>query len=131
MELDRPELLERERDLALLPLQLLDAGTAFQQRRAQLLDMVRVDVIEIEQLLDVGQREAQALSAQDELEPYPVAMAVDAIAADASRRQQAVILIKADGAMRDRELAREVADRIKAGGGGRAGRQDEHHMPYR
>ena len=102
MGTDLAQLLQGERDLVLLALELGDARPPLGERGAQLLQMIGVDVVEIEQLLDVGQREAQTLAAQDELEPRPVARAVDAIAADALRRQQALILIEADRARRKR-----------------------------
>jgi hypothetical protein len=75
--------------------------------------MIGVAVVELKQLLDVGERETQPLAAEDKLKPRPVAGAVDAIAADALRREQAAILVEADGAVRQLELGAEIADRIK------------------
>src|SRR5690349_19413050 len=115
MRLDLAQLLKRERDLIALPLELGNARAAASQGRAHLLEMIGIGVIELEQFLDVGQRKAEALAAQDELEPGAVARAVDALPADALRRQQAVILIEADGSVRQRQLAREIADRVEGG----------------
>src|SRR5690348_5068193 len=102
MRLDLAQLIERERDLLALLLELGDARAAAGQCRAHLLEMIGIGVVEVEQLFDVGKREAEALAAQDELETGAVARAIDALPADALRRQQAVILIEADGAMRQR-----------------------------
>src|SRR6185312_5485275 len=113
MRLDPAQLLEGERDLLALPLELGDARAAARQCGAHLLQVIGIGVVEVEQLLDVGQREAQALAAQDELEAGAVARAIDALAPDALRRQQAMILVEADGAVRQRQLARQIADRIK------------------
>src|SRR4029079_17328647 len=57
------------------------------QERRQLRALVALDFIEVEQFTDLGQREAEALAAQDQLEPHALALAVDACALLARRRQ--------------------------------------------
>src|SRR5690606_12017584 len=71
---------------------------------------LRPGVVEAQVFGDVAQREAEALAAQDEDQPRAVATAEDARAAHALGREQALALVKADGACRDAELAGEVGD---------------------
>jgi hypothetical protein len=73
--------------------------------------MVAVDLVEIEQLLDVGEREAEPLAALDEGEPGAVAMRVDAVVADPLRPEEPLLLVEPDRARAEPELARELADR--------------------
>src|SRR6185503_6136706 len=100
----------------------LDIGPLLQQACAVLLEhgeealelrpLVAPRLVHVDQLADLGQRQAEALAAQRELEAGAVARRVDAALAVAARREQALVLVEADGARRDVELARELADRI-------------------
>jgi hypothetical protein len=68
------------------------------------------------------QRQAQALGAQGELQARAVAAAVHALAPAGAAPlglQQAHVLVKAHGARREVELARQIADGV-GGGHGRA-----------
>ncbi len=73
--------------------------------------LVAPGLVHVDQLADLGQRQAEALAAQRELEPGAVARRVDAPLALAARREQALVLVEADRARRDFELARQFADR--------------------
>jgi hypothetical protein len=52
-------------EIALLALEIGDVHAAAAQQLAQLLHAGAVDLVEVEQLLDLGQREAEPLAAQD------------------------------------------------------------------
>src|SRR5439155_27267742 len=67
-------------------------------------------VVEVEELLDLGKREAEAFTAQDELEANPVAVVVDAAAAGPAGRKQALTFVEPDGPRRQIEFAREVGN---------------------
>src|SRR6185437_10032375 len=101
---DLAQLLQGERNLLLLALELGDARAPLGERRAELLHMVGVRRVEVEQLL----------AAQNELQPRPVAGPIDAVSADALGAQQPLILVKPDGARRNAELAGQIADGIEA-----------------
>jgi hypothetical protein len=68
----------------------------------------------VETLADLGQREAEPLAAQDPAEPRAIAGAVEPGQALTARLDQAFILVEANGARRDRELAGEFGDAINA-----------------
>jgi hypothetical protein len=57
--------------------------------------------IERKDVLDLRQRHAHRLAAQDQPQAHPVAPRVGAAAVDAARRQQALVLVEADRAQRD------------------------------
>ena len=71
------------------------------QQLPQLHMVLRIGVVKIEKLLDLAQRESQPLAAQDEDQPGPVAMPVDPRGAGPLRRDQVLVLVKADGPRRD------------------------------
>src|SRR3954469_24250106 len=73
--------------------------------------VVAARLVHVDELADLGEREAEALSAQRQLEPGAVAGRVDAPLALAARREQALGLVEPDRARRDVELLREFADR--------------------
>jgi len=56
--------------------EFLDMKSASAQQLAHLLQAGAIDLIEVEQLLDLGQREAEPLAAQDPAQPRAVADAV-------------------------------------------------------
>ena len=72
-------------------------------------------IVQVDQLLDLLQRQAEPLAAQRELQPRAVALRVDALAAGAGRFEQADVLVEADRARRDVELARQLGDRVRRG----------------
>ena len=76
----------------------------------ELRPLVAAGLVHVDQFADLGKREPEALAAQRELEPGAVAQRVDAPLAVAPRREQPLVLVEADRARRDVELAREVAD---------------------
>src|SRR5882762_5249757 len=99
----------------------LDVGALLQQAAAvrlqhlakalELRPLVASRLVHVDQLADLGERQAEALAAQRKLEPRAVAQRVDAPLAVAARRKQSLVLVKADGTRGDIELAREFADR--------------------
>src|SRR5215470_2164238 len=101
-------------EIVTLVLEIGDVQAAAAQELAQLLHAGAVDLVEVEQLLDLGERKAQALAAQDPRQPRAVAAAVEPSQALAARLDQALVLVEADGARRDRELAGELGDAIDA-----------------
>src|SRR3569833_471532 len=63
--LDFLELADVRVEIATLAFQIRDVQPAAAQQLAQLLHAGAVDLVEIEQLLDLGEREAEPLAAQD------------------------------------------------------------------
>ena len=70
-----------------------------------------------------GSRTARspALAAQDQLDPHPLALAVDARAPAPLGREQALVLVEADRARGQREFVRELGDRSTSARGRRVG----------
>src|SRR5689334_8183145 len=71
-----------------------------------------LQIVEIEHLLDLFEREADALAAQDELQPRPVAIAEEPGPAPPRRRQQPFLLVEPQSSRRNVEFPAEVGDRI-------------------
>ena len=69
------------------------------------------DVVEVEELADVLEREAEALALQDQLQPRPAAAGVEPLLALADRGEQLLGLVEAQGARGDAELGAHLADR--------------------
>lgn len=67
-------------------------------------------VIHIDQAQNFGQLEAQTFSAQGQLQAGPVTGVVDAIAAIASRADDALVLVEPDGTRSYRELLCQFRD---------------------
>src|SRR5208282_1457071 len=65
-----------------------------------------------EHLLDRGKGEAETFAAQDELEPHAITAAEDADLAEPARRQQVLVFVEADRALRHLALGRKLADRV-------------------
>src|SRR5678815_4465838 len=78
----------------------------------ELRPLVPAGLVHVDQLADLGKRQSEALAAQGQLETGAIARGVDSPLPVAARRDQALVLVEADGARRDLELARELADRI-------------------
>jgi hypothetical protein len=108
------ELVDVRIEIAALALEVRDVQPAAPQELAQLLQPGAVDLIEVEELADLGQREAEPLAAQDPRQPRAIAGAVEPGQALATRLDQAFILVEANGARRDRELAGEFGDAVDA-----------------
>ena len=68
-------------------------------------------VVEVQDVGDLAQGEAEPLAAEDELQPDPLAIMEDPGGADPLRRQQTAILVEPDGAQGGAELRGELADR--------------------
>ena len=85
--------------------------------------------VEVEVALDLGQRRADRLGAQDQRQPRAVAARVDARAVDAARREQALVFVEAQRAQRDAELAAELGDAVELGRLVAAVRVDEARAP--
>ena len=103
--------LDRLIDLAALGLEGLDALLELAQGLGVLGDQIVVALIEIEDVADLGQRQADMLAAQDEGKPRAVTIGVDARLAFAARRQQALLLVVAERPRGRSELAAELGDR--------------------
>src|SRR5688572_26258050 len=78
--------------LALL-LEELAALTHFRQQEPELPDVAAIDVVEIQVLLDVREREPETLAAQDEHEPAAIAPRVHARGAGAQREDEAFLFV--------------------------------------
>ncbi|MNO77088.1 hypothetical protein D3C76_681860 [compost metagenome] len=81
----------------------------------QLLVVAAAGVVEIDQFLALGQREADALAAQDQLQRDQVLRAVDAFLAAAFGAEHALFLVEADGAGGDIQFAGQVGDAVGDG----------------
>ena len=99
--------------LALL-FQRLDLGPVAAQGDGHLVGVVIVVIVEIQHLLNLLQREADAASAQDQLQPRPVARVIDARLTLPGRGQQTLVLVEPQRPRRCPELAAQLADRIGA-----------------
>ena len=86
---------------------------AFFSVTRKLFEMLRVDIVHLQHLANVGEGEAEPLAAQHQDEARAVAMGIDALIADALRREQPLILIEPQRAMRDAGLGRQIANGIK------------------
>ncbi len=72
-----------------------------------------VDVVEVEELADVLEREAEALALEDELEARPAAPGVQALLPGADRGEQLLGLVEAQGPRRDAEGGAHRADGLE------------------
>jgi len=91
-----------------------DVQPAAAQELAQLLQAGAVDLVEVEQFSNLGELETEPLAAANPTQPRAIADAVKPGEALAARLDQALVLVEADGARRDRELARQFGDAIDA-----------------
>lgn len=88
-----------------------DAQTFEQLRR-----FILGRVIHPDQILDLGQRQAEPLAAQGHFQARPVTAGEHALAAFALRREDALIFPEANSARRDAEFAGQVRNGKGAGG---------------
>jgi hypothetical protein len=114
LEFHVPEFLDMRVEVALAALEILDVQAAAAQQLAQLGHAGAIDLVEVEQFLDLGQREAEPLAAQDPAQPRTVARAVEPRQVLALGLDQPLVLVEADGARRDGKLARQFGDAIDA-----------------
>src|SRR3989442_5484317 len=98
-------------DVGALLQQALAVGSEHLAEALELRPLVAPRLVHVDQLADLGERQAEALAAQRELEARAVARRVDAPLAVAPRREQSLVLVEADRARRDVEFAPELADR--------------------
>src|SRR5205823_10642228 len=99
---------------------LQQACTPVREQREKLGDLRALIVrklVQIEQFADLGQGKPETLAAQNQLDAHALPLTVESRAAVAARRHEAAIFVKANGARRQREFARQIGDRI----GGAAG----------
>ncbi len=106
------ELVDRGVDVELLLGEQVDPGAAFFEREAALRGAVVVDVVKVDHLADLGEREADPLAAQDPGEAGAVAPRIDAGQALALRRDQALVLVEAERAGGDSELVAKLGDGV-------------------
>ena len=97
-------------EVASLALQPVDMRAAAAQQLAHLLNARAIDLVEIEELVDLGQREAQPFAAQDPASRKPGSWGpVETHAGPAGAWfDQPLVLVEANGARRDAELAGEA-----------------------
>ena len=119
--LDAVDLGQHRVDVLLLLQQAAAAIGQQVQELGELRPLVVRDLVEVEQFRDLGQREAQPLAAQDQLQPDPLALAVDPRASLPGGRDQPLVLVEADRARRQREFAGEFGDRVGRLARGRLG----------
>lgn len=97
-----------------LPALRFHRGEAFAGARAgagELCCPVIVKVVQVEKLPDLGEREAETLAAEDELQPPAAAAGEEAFLPPANRGEQRLCLVETQGAGRDAELGAHLADR--------------------
>src|SRR5207237_6707626 len=66
------------------------------------------NLVQVEQLSDLRQGEPEALSAQDQFDPHALALAVNAGAPVATRRDEPAVFVEAYRARRQRKFSREI-----------------------
>src|SRR5262249_8883065 len=101
-------------EIATLVFEIGDVQAAAPQQLAQLLHASAVDLVEVEQFLDLRQRKAQPLAAQDPAQPHAIVRAVEPRQPLALGLDQALIFVKADGAGGNGELASKLGDAVDA-----------------
>src|SRR5512145_1342042 len=108
---ERLDLGELRLEIRLLLQQARLVGLKHREEALELWPLVAPGLVHVDEVADFGEREAEPLAAERELEPRAVARRIDAALAFAAGREQALILVEADCARGDVELARELADR--------------------
>ena len=98
-------------DVALLRIEQSDAAAAALDRDGTLRAASVADIVEVDHLADLGQRETDALAAQDPGEPRAIALRIDPRGAAAFGGDQPLILVKAQRTRGDVELCREIGNR--------------------
>src|SRR5690625_3125945 len=97
---------------------LLMAANGCLERGRELRDLIVIDLVEIEQLLHLGEREPVILAAQDQLQPRQITACEQALLPLADRAQQPFRFIEPQRSRRDIELCAYSADLVRLGHGG-------------
>src|SRR5215472_1247275 len=97
-------------DVDLLPLECRNTFLELLSRVQDLRPAAVMHVVEVEDLADLGERKADAASAQDENDAGAVARRVDPRLSAARRRDQPFIFVEAQRAGRDAELLGQLPD---------------------
>ena len=107
---ERFEFVDGGVDVDALLLQLGDLLGAALDRREALGAAVVAEVVEVEQFLDVGERQADPAAAQDPREAGAVAGRIEPLGAAALGREQGLVLVEAERAGGDAEVGAHLAD---------------------
>src|SRR3546814_19246240 len=107
------QFLDRGVDIVLLRPQRRDPLTAARDRHVALGAAAVADIVEVDHLADLAQREADALAAQYPREPRAIAMRIDALRPPPLGRDQPLVLIETQRARRDLELGRQIRTRTR------------------
>ena len=107
------ELGDRGLDLGLLPLEMRELIVDLLSRQPQLRRPFAA-LGALQKALNLGEREAELLALEDELEPRPLSTVVEARGAGALGLEKAAILVEAQRPQRDAEFPGEVADGVAA-----------------
>src|ERR1700688_5051300 len=103
LALERVDLRQHGGDVLALLIEHGAARGEHLQELDQLRPLALRRLVQIEQLADLGQRKPEPLASQYQLDAHPLALGVDAPAPGAPRREQALVLVKADRARRQRK----------------------------
>ena len=107
------ELGDRGLDLGLLPLEMRELIVDLLSRQPQLRRPFAA-LGPLQKALNLGEREAELLALEDELEPSPLSTVVEARGAGPLGLEKAAILVEAQRPQRDAEFPGEVADGVAA-----------------
>src|SRR5215217_3113305 len=107
------ELGDRALDLGLLPLEMGELIVDLLSRQPQLRRPFAA-LGALQKALNLGERKAELLALEDELEPSPLSPVVKARGAGALRLEKAAIFVEAQRPQRDAEFPGEVADGVAA-----------------
>src|SRR5690606_9798825 len=103
---------KRRFDVLALFLQILDLVARLLQRQLELRPVALMRV-EIQNLADVLQREADTLALQNELEPCAIPRRIDTIEPVARRRKQTFVFVDPQSAWSHLELTRKLTDCVR------------------
>src|SRR3546814_16101181 len=107
------QFLDRGVDIVLLRPQRRDPLTAARDRHVALGAAAVADIVEVDHLADLAQREADALAAQYPREPRAIAMRIDALRPPPLGRDQPLVPIKTTRARTAPDPARTIPKRKK------------------
>jgi len=100
-------------DVLALLRQALDLELELVQGLPHLGALVVVHAIKVKDLSNIRQGQANALSLEDQLQPGPVTVAVNAGHAVPCRVQHVLVLVEAQGPRRYAEFPRQFRDRVR------------------
>ena len=107
---EKVDFIEHDFDVFTLLFELRTTTFQFDGKFVQLAAFVVGEVIQLEQFTQLAEGKPQALAAQGQFEADAVAVAVDAVDAFASRRDQPLIFVMTQGSGGDTEFPGELAD---------------------